>query len=204
MRPVFGEYNTPSKPFMENLISEIRRDARETRHYTGREHLKESVLDAMRRVDRSRFVAPGTEIYAWENRPLPIGYGQTISQPFIVALMTDLLDLTPEHRVLELGTGSCEGRALEQDLQTEEEVVGLHARVPPHFQPDLPHPPQGVQADLIFGDPADLESHAHLMHRARLPAIAGRDPTPPAGARSRPPAPGRAPRPARRDRRAAR
>jgi protein-L-isoaspartate(D-aspartate) O-methyltransferase len=91
---------------MENLIAEIRQDARETRHYTGRATLKDEVLDAMRRVNRSLFVAPGTEIYAWENRPLPIGYGQTISQPFIVALMTDLLDLEKEHRVLELGTGS--------------------------------------------------------------------------------------------------
>ncbi len=104
---------------MENLISEIRRDARETRHYTGRDHLKDSVLDAMRRVDRSRFVAPGTELYAWENRPLPIGYGQTISQPFIVALMTDLLDLESGHRVLELGTGSGYQAAVLSELAAE-------------------------------------------------------------------------------------
>ena len=104
---------------MENLISEIRRDARETRHYTGRDQLSSAVLDAMRRVDRSRFVAPGTELYAWENRPLPIGYGQTISQPFIVALMTDLLDLEPGHRVLELGTGSGYQAAVLSELAAE-------------------------------------------------------------------------------------
>ena len=81
-------------------------DAEETRHYTGRARLKASVIGAMRTVDRSQFVPEGSELYAWENRPLPIGYGQTISQPFIVALMTDLLDLEPVHRVLEIGTGS--------------------------------------------------------------------------------------------------
>jgi protein-L-isoaspartate(D-aspartate) O-methyltransferase len=91
---------------MESLIAEIERDTAETRTYTGRSRLKSSVIDAMRQVDRSRFVLPGSELYAWENRPLSIGYGQTISQPFIVALMTDLLDLEPQHRVLELGTGS--------------------------------------------------------------------------------------------------
>jgi protein-L-isoaspartate(D-aspartate) O-methyltransferase len=77
------------------------------------------VLDAMRRVDRSQFVTPGTEIYAWENRPLPIGYGQTISQPFIVALMTDLLELKPDHRVLELGTGSGYQAAVLSELAAE-------------------------------------------------------------------------------------
>jgi protein-L-isoaspartate(D-aspartate) O-methyltransferase len=91
---------------MERMIAEIESDTRETRAYTGRAELKRSVIDAMRSVDRSRFVLPGTEQYAWENRPLSIGHGQTISQPFIVALMTDLLDAEPTHKVLELGTGS--------------------------------------------------------------------------------------------------
>lgn len=91
---------------MENLFEEIQRDTRETRAYTGRDSLSVTVLNAMRQVDRSLFVPEGSELFAWENRPLPIGYGQTISQPFIVALMTDLLDPEPQHRVLELGTGS--------------------------------------------------------------------------------------------------
>ena len=51
-------------------------------------------------------MAPGSERAAYENRPLPIGHGQTISQPFVVALMTELLDLQPDDRVLEVGTGS--------------------------------------------------------------------------------------------------
>lgn len=91
---------------IDQLMSEIRRDARETRHYTGRAELDERVMDAMRRVPRQQFVPPDSELYAWENRPLPIGYRQTISQPFIVALMTDVLEVQPDHRVLEIGTGS--------------------------------------------------------------------------------------------------
>ncbi len=104
---------------MQSLIDEIRQDTRETRHYTGRDHLSAAVLDAMQRVDRAQFVPPGSELYAWENRPLPIGYGQTISQPFIVALMTDLLDLAPTHRVLEIGTGSAYQAAVLSQLAAE-------------------------------------------------------------------------------------
>jgi protein-L-isoaspartate(D-aspartate) O-methyltransferase len=91
---------------MQNLIVEIERDTRVTQRYTGRDRLQERVLEAVRRVNRSLFVPEDSISYAWENRPLSIGYGQTISQPFIVALMTDLLDLQPSDRVLELGTGS--------------------------------------------------------------------------------------------------
>lgn len=91
---------------MQKLIREIERDTAETRHYTGRSTLKPTVIDAMQSVDRARFVPEGSELYAWENRPLTIGYGQTISQPFIVALMTDLLDVEAGHKVLEIGTGS--------------------------------------------------------------------------------------------------
>jgi protein-L-isoaspartate(D-aspartate) O-methyltransferase len=68
--------------------------------------LDPQVLDAMRRVPRHLFVPPDLESHAYEDRPLPIGYGQTISQPYIVALMTDLLRLPPGARALEIGTGS--------------------------------------------------------------------------------------------------
>lgn len=64
------------------------------------------VLEAMGRVPRHLFVPESLRNLAYTNRPLPIGYGQTISQPFIVALMTDLIDPDPEDRVLEVGTGS--------------------------------------------------------------------------------------------------
>ena len=68
--------------------------------------LDTGVLEAMRRVSRHAFVPAAQRDLAYANRPLPIGYGQTISQPYIVALMTDLLRLAPRARALEIGTGS--------------------------------------------------------------------------------------------------
>ena len=64
------------------------------------------VIEAMRRVPRELFVLPENRDFAYEDIPLPIGYGQTISQPFIVALMTEALELRGDERVLEIGTGS--------------------------------------------------------------------------------------------------
>jgi len=66
----------------------------------------ERVLSAMERVPRHLFVPPELVPYAYEDRPLPIGAGQTISQPYIVALSTQALELSPQDRVLEIGTGS--------------------------------------------------------------------------------------------------
>jgi protein-L-isoaspartate(D-aspartate) O-methyltransferase len=66
----------------------------------------ERVLAAMESVPRHEFVLPETLDQAYEDHPLPIGYGQTISQPYIVALMTQMLDLGPGDKVLEIGTGS--------------------------------------------------------------------------------------------------
>ncbi len=90
----------------EALLNEIRLDTRETRGYTGRAELHESVMRAMAAVPRHEFVDRYGLDSAYANRPLPIGHGQTISQPFIVALMTDLLDPEADHVVLEIGTGS--------------------------------------------------------------------------------------------------
>ena len=64
------------------------------------------VLEAMRAVPRHRFVSDDWQDEAYRDHPLPIGYGQTISQPYIVALMTDVLDVEPGDKVLEIGTGS--------------------------------------------------------------------------------------------------
>ena len=66
----------------------------------------ERVLAAMARVPRERFLPPEDRALAYEDRPLPIGQEQTISQPFIVAVMTEALDLTGSEKVLEIGTGS--------------------------------------------------------------------------------------------------
>jgi protein-L-isoaspartate(D-aspartate) O-methyltransferase len=66
----------------------------------------ERVLAAMRSIPRELFVPPGSRCLAYEDSPLPIGYDQTISQPFIIALMTEALELTGKEKVLEVGTGS--------------------------------------------------------------------------------------------------
>jgi protein-L-isoaspartate(D-aspartate) O-methyltransferase len=72
-----------------------------------REPVKDKkVLEAMLSVPRHRFVPPGYISRAYGDYPLPIGYGQTISQPYIVALMTEMLHVEPQHKVLEVGTGS--------------------------------------------------------------------------------------------------
>ncbi len=75
-----------------------------------------AVLDAMRTVPRHRFVAAELADSAYEDRPLPIGCGQTISQPFMVALMVDAARIGPEDRVLEVGTGSGYGAAVLSQL----------------------------------------------------------------------------------------
>ena len=89
----------------DRLIGEIEADAYHTAYKTGRPQLSASVLDAIRAVPREAFVPANLRYQAYDNNPLPIGEGQTISQPFIVALMTDLLDPEPGDRVLEVGTG---------------------------------------------------------------------------------------------------
>lgn len=66
----------------------------------------ERIIQAMIEVPRHRFVDQGQQVYAYDDRPLPIGYGQTISQPYIVAFMIEALIPAPSHRVLEIGTGS--------------------------------------------------------------------------------------------------
>jgi protein-L-isoaspartate(D-aspartate) O-methyltransferase len=88
------------------LIDEIRRETRWVSSEIGKSELDSQVLNAMGRVPRHEFVSEDLRGMAYANRPLPIGYGQTISQPFIVALMTDLMRVEPDDTVLEIGTGS--------------------------------------------------------------------------------------------------
>ena len=88
------------------LMAEIEAEMRETARWTGRARLSPRVAAALAKVRREAFVPPRSADAAYANRPLPIGHGQTISQPFVVALMTELLDLEPDDSVLEVGTGS--------------------------------------------------------------------------------------------------
>jgi protein-L-isoaspartate(D-aspartate) O-methyltransferase len=90
----------------DKMLRDIAAEVRYTRHLTGRVSLSARVLEAVAAVPRHEFVGPGMVPFAYDNGPLPIGHGQTISQPFIVALMTDLLEPEPDHVVLEIGTGS--------------------------------------------------------------------------------------------------
>ena len=84
----------------------IARTTRETRGETGRAELSPAVMKAMGRVPRHRLVPATDQHNAYQNRPVAIGHGQTISQPFIVALMTDLLEVRAGDKILEVGTGS--------------------------------------------------------------------------------------------------
>jgi protein-L-isoaspartate(D-aspartate) O-methyltransferase len=88
------------------LVAEIEDDYRRTVGYTGLERMSEPVRKAMLAVPRHEFVRTDGTAEAYGNYPLGIGHGQTISQPYIVALMTDLLAVEANHRVLEIGTGS--------------------------------------------------------------------------------------------------
>jgi protein-L-isoaspartate(D-aspartate) O-methyltransferase len=90
----------------QQLLAEIANDMAMTADTTGRATLNRRVAEAMAEVPRHEFVTENEEFSAYSNTALPIGCGQTISQPFIVALMTDLLDPMPDHKVLEVGTGS--------------------------------------------------------------------------------------------------
>jgi len=89
------------------LVAEIEQDVLETSHYLGTSRLDPRVLSAIGSVPREQFVPAGLRHQAYGNHPLPIGQGQTISQPYIVAIMSHLVRLPPDGgRVYELGTGS--------------------------------------------------------------------------------------------------
>lgn len=88
------------------MLDDIRDSLRDSAAYTGRSELSERVMNAMAATAREEFVLPAYRDLAYINRPLPIAAGQTISQPLIVALMTELLEPEPGDVILEVGTGS--------------------------------------------------------------------------------------------------
>lgn len=103
------EGNSPyarDDPRAEALVETIRAHARALAGEIGDCHISSAVLGAIARVPREKFVPRHERFIAYSDSALPIGYGQTISQPFIVAYMTELLQVGADDRVLEIGTGS--------------------------------------------------------------------------------------------------
>jgi len=90
----------------EKLIRSIEQDVRETAFFIGIRKLDDRVMQTMLKVPRHEFVPGILRALAYKNQPLPIGHGQTISQPYIVALMTSLMSVKSTDKVLEIGTGS--------------------------------------------------------------------------------------------------
>ena len=95
------------------------------------------VLDAMRQVPRHEFLPASVRDHAYEDRALPIGYGQTISQPYIVAFMTEQLALQPKNRVLEIGTGSGYQAAVLAKLAAEVFTIEIVAPLAQQAEADL-------------------------------------------------------------------
>jgi len=98
------------------LVQEIENNVKETSLYLDKQALDPQVMKAIAKVPRHEFVPDKVKHASYENRPLPIGYGQTISQPYIVALMTDLIKPTRKRKVLEIGTGSAYQAAILSEL----------------------------------------------------------------------------------------
>ena len=97
-----GEYDVLRHKMVDEVLADIAAEV----SYNGGSTLHPSVVAAMQKVERHLFVPASQTAHAYLNRPLPIGYGQTISQPLIVAMMTDLMQVKDGDKILEIGTGS--------------------------------------------------------------------------------------------------
>jgi len=95
----------PYLPLRQVMVEIIAAHTEATHDVTGLAEIRAGVIEAMLTVPRHEFVPTEIRAYAHSDGPLPIGWDKTISQPFITALMTELLDVRPEHKVLEIGTG---------------------------------------------------------------------------------------------------
>ena len=101
------------------LVTELRADAKTISAFTGRAAFSEQTLNALLKVPRHEFVPNHLLHRAYDNCALPLARGQTISQPLIVALMTDVLEIQPNHKILEIGTGSGYQTAVLAELAEE-------------------------------------------------------------------------------------
>jgi protein-L-isoaspartate(D-aspartate) O-methyltransferase len=103
----------------QKLLQEIAQLTQDTAPVTGKRSLDPRVMAAMEKVPRHSFVPEDQKKHAYRNRPLPIGHGQTISQPYVVAIMTELMAVKPNDVVLEIGTGSGYQAAILAELARE-------------------------------------------------------------------------------------
>jgi protein-L-isoaspartate(D-aspartate) O-methyltransferase len=101
------------------MIRDIEEEVAATAGYLRKTALEPEVMAVIKKVQRHLFVPQVSRREAYENRPQSIGHGQTISQPYIVAVMTDLLEPKPDHRILEIGTGSGYQAAILAELVAE-------------------------------------------------------------------------------------
>jgi protein-L-isoaspartate(D-aspartate) O-methyltransferase len=118
---------------LQRMLKDIEREVRLTRNYIGKNALDARVMAAMKKVPRHEFIPHEYHYLAYDNGPVPIGSGQTISQPYIVALMSDLLNTKPSDSILEIGTGSGYQAAilsrLVQQVYSVEIIESLAAKV---------------------------------------------------------------------------
>jgi protein-L-isoaspartate(D-aspartate) O-methyltransferase len=123
---------------IKRMIADIKSEVKFTQNIIGKNALDKRVMKVMARVPRDEFVPVDLKYAAFVNGPLPIGHGQTISQPYIVALMTDMLAIEPEHTILEIGTGSGYQTAilsrLCKQVYTMECIAALSKGAAAHFK----------------------------------------------------------------------
>ena len=132
---VLPGFNSPAK--QNDFVSLRQQMIREQIAGPGRGITNATVLTAMGKVPRHEFVPEVQRPHAYEDRPLPIGHGQTISQPFIVALMTDKLEPRPTDRVLEIGTGSGYQAAVLAEIVREVYTIEIIAPLAERAATDL-------------------------------------------------------------------
>jgi len=123
--PVGGVGAAPYDSQRARLVREVAADVEATRDHLGVAVLDPRVMAALGQVPRHRFVPDAERSRAYRNRPLPVGYGQTISQPYIVAIMTHLLRPAADDVVFELGTGSGYQAAILAELVGEVYTVEI-------------------------------------------------------------------------------
>ena len=108
-----------------HMMAEIAAEAVLTASYTGKAAFGSRVMEAMGKIPRHEFVPAELRSYAYLNRPLPIGYDKTISQPFIVALMTDLLEIESGDKALEVGAGAGYQAAILAELASRVDSIDI-------------------------------------------------------------------------------